>query len=137
MSSIACNRTCRLGRIFVDRNREAGCMHHAGWYGVLRDAFWVTPFFLMAINEQGAVEGILPAYFSGGGLTGRHISSFEGSVADFYDCGGARAIDEARWGSETGPGWRRYLRISSVVVDEPAGGVGRTVRASTSNSAIN
>jgi len=65
---------------FVDGNVQAGCMHHAGWYGVLRDAFCVTPFFLMAFKGDGAVAGILPTYFSSSLLTGRHISSLEDGI---------------------------------------------------------
>src|SRR5262249_49759888 len=32
---------------YVDSMPNGGCMHHFGWYGVLRDAYWVTPYFLM------------------------------------------------------------------------------------------
>lgn len=111
---------------FVDRNREAGCMHHAGWYGVLRDAFWVTPFFLMAINEQGAVEGILPAYFSSSPLTGRHISSFEGGALTTTTAAAHALLTEARsLRDKTGS---RYLQIRGGIVDQPADIIQPTVR---------
>ncbi len=94
---------------FVDRNREAGCMHHAGWYGVLRDACWVTPYFLMAINEQGAIEGILPTYFSSSPLTGRHISSFEdGVLAATTEAANALLTEARSLRDRTGS---RYLQI--------------------------
>ena len=37
---------------FVDASPDAGCMHHAGWYDVLRDACWVDPYFLIALNDR-------------------------------------------------------------------------------------
>ena len=36
--------------LLIERRRRL--MHHAGWYGVLRDACWVTPYFLMAVNDR-------------------------------------------------------------------------------------
>jgi hypothetical protein len=75
---------------FVDSSVQASCMHHAGWYGVLRDAFCVTPYFLMAFNGHRELVGVLPTYFSRSPLTGRHISSLEhGALATEADAVGA------------------------------------------------
>ena len=38
---------------FVDQMPQAGCMHHAGWYAVLRDSCWVKPYFLIAEDALG------------------------------------------------------------------------------------
>jgi FemAB-related protein (PEP-CTERM system-associated) len=65
---------------FVDRTAGAGCMHHAGWYKVLRDAYWVTPHFLMATDQRNEIRGILPLYFSRSPFTGKHLSSLEDGV---------------------------------------------------------
>ena len=69
-----------LWQQFVDGNEQGGGMHHAGWYGILRDAFWVTPYFLVAVNGNSTLAGILPLYFSRSPLTGRHLSSLEDGV---------------------------------------------------------
>jgi hypothetical protein len=69
-----------LWQDYVDRMPEAGCMHHAAWYGVLCDAFWVEPYFLLATDEHSRVHGILPLYQSNSWLTGRHISSLEEGI---------------------------------------------------------
>lgn len=55
-------------------------MHHAGWFLVLRDAFRVTPRYLLALDSSGAIQGILPAYYSRSWLAGSHISSLEDGV---------------------------------------------------------
>lgn len=65
---------------FVDSSPEAGPLHHAGWYHILRDAFSVSPYFLYAFDGAGDVVGILPTYFSRSLITGRHLSSLEGGV---------------------------------------------------------
>jgi hypothetical protein len=69
-----------LWQEFVDRSPEAGCMHHAGWYNILKDAFAVEPFFFMALDGDATVQGILALYRSGSLFTGRHISSLEGGM---------------------------------------------------------
>jgi serine/alanine adding enzyme len=103
---------------FVDNNEAAGCMHHAGWYHVLRDAFWVTPHFLMAIGEQGTIEGILPTYFSSSPLTGRHVSSLEdGVLATTRDAASALLKAARVLRDQTRS---RYLQIRGGVVDLPA-----------------
>jgi hypothetical protein len=65
---------------YVDGMQEAGCMHHAAWYEVLRDAFWVEPYFLIATDERSQVQGILPLYQSNSWITAPHISSLEEGV---------------------------------------------------------
>jgi serine/alanine adding enzyme len=65
---------------FVDRTPAAGCMHHAAWYDVLRDVFCVEPHFLIAIDQNANVHGILSLYQSDSFLTGRHISSLEEGI---------------------------------------------------------
>jgi serine/alanine adding enzyme len=111
---------------FVDNNKEAGCMHHAGWYRVLRDAFWVTPYYLIAINEAGVPEGILPLYFSCSPLTGRHISSLEdGVLADTGQAASALLNAARALRDETGS---RYLQIRGGAVDRPGEIIQPTVR---------
>ncbi len=111
---------------FVDRNGNAGCMHHAGWYGVLRDACWVTPYFLMAMNGQGAVEGILPAYFSRSPLTGRHISSLEDGVLATTAEAASALLTEARALRDTTGS--RYLQIRGGMIDVQGDVIQPTVR---------
>jgi FemAB-related protein (PEP-CTERM system-associated) len=65
---------------FVDRAPAAHHMHHAGWYSVLRDAYWVTPYYLMACDGADALVGVLPLYFTRSPFTGRHLSSLEDGV---------------------------------------------------------
>jgi Acetyltransferase (GNAT) domain len=65
---------------FADLTPGAGGLHHAGWYCVLRDAYWVTPLFLMGISGDDTIVGILPTYVSRSLFTGLHISSLEGGV---------------------------------------------------------
>ncbi len=65
---------------FVDRTPEAGPLHHAAWYNVLRDAYSVRPYFLFAVDEAGQIAGVLPSYLSRSPFTGRHISSLEGGI---------------------------------------------------------
>ncbi len=55
-------------------------MHHAGWYGVLRDAFNAPPHFLLVRDGHGCVRGILPMYRGHSVVTGTHYSSLEGGI---------------------------------------------------------
>jgi hypothetical protein len=111
---------------FVDRNERAGCMHHAGWYGVLRDTFWVTPYFLMALDDQGTVRGILPTYFSRSPLPGRHISSLEdGVLASTAEAVTALLTEALALRDKTRS---RYLQIRGGMVDRQADVTQPTVR---------
>ena len=65
---------------FVDRSADAGSMHHAGWFLVLRKAFKVQPTYLFAVDGAGAVQGVLPAYLSRSIFAGHCLSSLEGGV---------------------------------------------------------
>jgi hypothetical protein len=65
---------------FVDHMPAAGCMHHAGWFNVLRDAFWVTPYYFIATDGSGNIEGVLPTYHSTSLFTGSYLSSLEDGV---------------------------------------------------------
>ena len=66
---------------FVDRMPHAGCMHHAGWYAVLRDSCWVKPYFLIGEDARsGDFAGVLPLYHSCSPLTGSHLSSLPQGV---------------------------------------------------------
>jgi hypothetical protein len=123
---VATDADLKTWQEFVDHNVGAGCMHHAGWYGVLRDAFWVVPYFLMALNEQGAVEGILPTYFSRSPLTGRHISSLEdGVLASTTDAAAALLTEALSLRDETRS---RYLQIRGSMIDRQADVSQPTVR---------
>jgi serine/alanine adding enzyme len=111
---------------FVDDNDQAGCMHHAGWYRVLRDTFWVTPYFLMAINDKRAIEGILPLYLSRSPLTGPHISSLEDGILATTPNAARALITGARaLGDKTGA---RYVQIRGGYADTEADLVQPTVR---------
>jgi serine/alanine adding enzyme len=107
-----------LWQRFVDGHPEAGCMHHAGWYRVLRDAFRVTPYFLMAVNQHGAVEGVLPTYFGRGPLTGRHISSLEDGVLATHSDAVHALLEEALLTRDKTRS--RYLQIRGGLTDRPA-----------------
>ena len=102
---------------FVDRSAGAGCMHHAGWFQVLRDVYWVTPYFLMAVDEDGALQGILPAYFSRSPLTGRHISSLEDGILATTSEATAALLTEARALRDRTRS--RYLQLRGGAIDRP------------------
>ena len=107
-----------LWQQFVDGNEQSGCMHHAGWYGVLRDAFCVTPYFLMAANEHGVVQGVLPMYLSRSPLTGRHLSSLEDGVLSSRSDAVGALLNEAR--ALRGETRARYLQIRGGNIDRSA-----------------
>jgi len=65
---------------FVDQTKNAGGLHHAGWFNVLRQAFWVTPYYLIATDARDSIQAVLPAYHSKSLLTGSHLSSLEGGI---------------------------------------------------------
>jgi serine/alanine adding enzyme len=81
---------------FVDETADAGCMHHAAWYGVLREGFWVTPYYLIAEDASGRVLGILPLYYSRSPLTGSHLSSLEGGALAVAPAAAAELLAAAR-----------------------------------------
>jgi FemAB-related protein (PEP-CTERM system-associated) len=104
-------------QLFVDRTPNAGCMHHAGWYRILRDAYWVTPYFLIAEEQSNGIAGVLPLYHSRSPLTGSHLSTLEGGVLATY-AGAARALlAEAR--SLRDAVGAKYLQVRGGMVDEP------------------
>jgi serine/alanine adding enzyme len=65
---------------FVDRMPDAGPLHHAAWYHILRDAYSVAPYFLIAEDGSGEIGGILPTYLSRSRVAGRHLTSLEGGI---------------------------------------------------------
>jgi serine/alanine adding enzyme len=103
---------------FVDAAPDAGALHHAGWYHVLGDAYWVKPYFLMAVDSDDAVQGILPLYYSRSAIAGAHLSSLEGgmlvagSEATAALLAGAKALRD-----RLGVG---YLQLRGGPVDQPA-----------------
>jgi Acetyltransferase (GNAT) domain len=102
---------------FVDQNPNAGCMHHAGWYGVLRDAFWVRPYFLVAETHAKQIVGILPLYHSRSPLTGSHLSSVEEGVLALPGNAAAALLVRARsLRDEIGA---KYLQIRGGAIDQP------------------
>ncbi len=115
---------------FVDRTAGAGCMHHAGWYNVLRDAYWVAPHFLMASDERDQIRGILPLYFSRSPLTGRHLSSLEDGVLS-DDPQAARLLIEQATALRKRVG-ARYLQLRGG----PADGDGSAVIVPTVQTVI-
>jgi FemAB-related protein (PEP-CTERM system-associated) len=113
---------------FVDASPEAGCMHHAGWFKILRDAYWVTPYFLLAVDDDAAVVGILPTYRSRSLLTGSHVSSLEGGVLARRPEVTRALIAAAReLRDRVGA---KYLQIRGGPVEEDAAVTASTVRTS-------
>jgi FemAB-related protein (PEP-CTERM system-associated) len=103
---------------FVDAAPDAGALHHAGWYDVLRDAFWVQPYFLMAVDGRDAVQGILPLYHSRSPIAGAHLSSLEGGVLAASSDATAALLAEARaLRDRLGVG---YLQLRGGAADRPA-----------------
>lgn len=103
---------------FVDAAPDAGALHHAGWHQVLSDAFWVRPYFLMAMDSRDAVQGILPLYYSRSPITGAHLSSLEGGVlAAGRDATAALLAEAKALRDRLGVG---YLQIRGGAVDRPA-----------------
>jgi FemAB-related protein (PEP-CTERM system-associated) len=115
-----------LWQQFVDRRADAGGMHHAAWYSVLRDAYWVTPHFLMAADPEGNVSGILSLYHSRSPLTGSYLSSLEDGVLAARPEAVGALLSEAR--SLRDRLGARYLQIRGGAIDEPASITVPTVR---------
>jgi FemAB-related protein (PEP-CTERM system-associated) len=111
---------------FVDATPGAACTHHAGWLGVLRDAYWVMPCFLLATGGDGAVQGILPAYRSRSFLAGSHVSSLEDGVLA-RDAAATQALLVAARALRDELG-ARYLQIRGGPVDGPGDATVPTVR---------
>jgi serine/alanine adding enzyme len=110
---------------FVDRAPDAGCMHHAAWYDVLRDAFWVEPHFLIATDRHAEVRGILALYRSDSLLTGRHISSLEeGILASHPEAGSALLAAALELRDRVGA---RYLQIRGPAIADSTSTIIRTV----------
>lgn len=77
---------------FVDRQTQAGGMHHAAWYSILAEASKVKQQFLIARNDN-RVCGVLPMYLSSSLFAGRHLTTLEdGPLAE--DSGAAAALFE-------------------------------------------
>jgi FemAB-related protein (PEP-CTERM system-associated) len=103
---------------FVDAAPDAGALHHAGWHGVLRDAYWVEPYFLMAVDASDTLRGVLPLYHSRSPITGAHLSSLEGGVLAAESEVAAALLGEARaLRDRLGV---RYLQVRGGAVDQPA-----------------
>jgi serine/alanine adding enzyme len=111
---------------FVDRAPGASCMHHVGWLSVLKSAYWVTPYFLIATSAAGDVQGILPLYHSRSPLTGPYVSSLEdGALANDADTVHALMSEARAVRDRTRAG---YLQIRGGPIDEPAPLTQPTVR---------
>src|ERR1700683_5622950 len=102
-------------QLFVDRSPNAGAMHHSGWYGVLRDAYWVAPYFLIAEGASGQVAGLLPMYHSRSPLTGSHLSSLEEGVLAGNERVAAALLERARTLRDVIGA--KYLQIRGGTVD--------------------
>jgi FemAB-related protein (PEP-CTERM system-associated) len=132
---------------FVDQMPQAGCMHHAGWYAVLRDSCWVKPYFLIAEDARsGEYTGILPLYHSTSPLTGSHLSSLgHGILAEnqqtvaalldharsFRDSIGAKYL-ELRGGPLDHPGDQAFTAIRTLInTDQPPEILWRAIKKRT------
>jgi len=78
--SLATENDLAPWQTFVDNTPDAGPMHHAGWFNVLRDAYAVTPHFFMAKNDSGAIVGVMPMYRTSSIFTGTHFTTLEGGI---------------------------------------------------------
>ena len=65
---------------FVDGSPDAGAMHHAGWFGVLRDAYAVDPYFFIARDGDGCIRGVMPGYLSNSLIIGKHYTTLDGAA---------------------------------------------------------
>jgi len=117
---------------FVDRMPDAGCLHHAAWYEVLRDAYRVRPYFLMATESDGDPVGILPLYHSRSIFTGPHVSSLEDGVLAARPAVAAALLGAARALRDRLDA--KYLQIRGGAIDEPAPITIPTVRTSIHTS---
>jgi hypothetical protein len=112
---------------FVDRLPQAGCMHHAGWYAVLRDSCWVKPYFLIAEDARGGeYTGILPLYHSTSPLTGSHLSSLGHGILAEDQQTVAALLDHAR--SFRDSIGAKYLELRGGPLDRPGDQAFTTVR---------
>lgn len=115
--SVAAEADLRDWQLFVDRSPDAGPLHHAGWYGVLRDAYAVAPTFFIT-REGGKVCGIMPMYRSRSVFTGQHYTTLEGGIlADSTDVS-TRLLDTAK-ALRDRPGVR-YVQIRGGTIDDIA-----------------
>jgi FemAB-related protein (PEP-CTERM system-associated) len=124
---LATEADLRAWQRFVDRTPQAGCMHHAGWYAVLRDACWVKPYFLVAEDvRSGDVAGILPLYHSKSPFTGSHLSSLEDGVLAEDRWTVAALLGHARTLRDSIGA--RYLQVRGGPLDHPGDKAFATVR---------
>src|SRR5262245_2365395 len=115
----------RAWQRYIDSMPNAGCMHHSGWYGVLRDAYWVTPYFLIAHRGE-RIQGVLPLYFSRSPLTGAHVSSLEdGALTSSPEATAALLAEARRLRDRLGA---NYLQIRGGAVDQAGPIAQSTVR---------
>jgi CelD/BcsL family acetyltransferase involved in cellulose biosynthesis len=80
---------------FVNTSPNAGYMHHAGWYQILKEAFQVSPRYLVARDRDGAIQGILPTYFSRSRFAGNHLSSLEDGILATGSVAATALLEEA------------------------------------------
>jgi hypothetical protein len=81
---------------FVDRHLPyISPYHHAGWHTILKECFAVVPYYLRAVDTQGAVQGILPLYFSKSLLLGPHLASMYGGAVCADPAAAEALFDEA------------------------------------------
>jgi hypothetical protein len=98
---------------YVDNHPLASGMHHAGWYQVLRHSFDVKLEFLFARNDNGAISGVLPMYFSRSIFADRHLTTLDdGLLVD--DTEAAAALVDAALGRRDLLD-ARYLLIRAAV----------------------
>ena len=112
---------------FVDRTPQAGCMHHAGWYKVLRDSCWVKPYFLIAKDARsGELAGVLPLYHSRSPLTGSHLSSLGDGVLAEEQSTVAALLEFAR--SLRDSIGAKFLQLRGGPLDHPGDEAFMTIR---------
>lgn len=113
---IAQEADLRDWQYFVDQTPGSSCMHHFGWHAVLREAYWVKPYYLIAEQGEGRIVGVLPLYHSRSPLTGSHLSSLEDGVLAVDEGAIASLLMHARsLRDEIGA---KYLQVRGGPVDK-------------------
>src|SRR5262249_15729135 len=113
---LASEADLRAWQSFVDRTADAGALHHAGWHGVLHDAYDVTPLFWTAVGGDGTILGVLPGYASRSRLAGSHVSSLEGGIVAHTAEAGQALLEQAIIARDRSGA--RYLQIRGGPVSE-------------------
>lgn len=65
---------------YVDQRPDASAMHHSAWHHILEQASGVRPLYLMSVDQNHRVRGVMPCYWSISKFSGRHIDTLRGGI---------------------------------------------------------